>query len=109
MILIDNPKHQGKRRKLISQLRSMGIESSDVLDAMFKVPRHYFIDSSFEDLAYQNKAFPIGIEQTISHPYTVAFQSEILNIKKGDKILEIGTGSGYQTAILYHLGARSIQ
>ena len=106
MNLIDNAKHQGKRKKLISALKSMGIESEQVLQAMFKVPRHYFLDSSFEDFAYQNKAFPIGTEQTISHPYTVAFQSEVLNIRKGDKVLEIGTGSGYQTAVLFHLGAQ---
>jgi protein-L-isoaspartate(D-aspartate) O-methyltransferase len=104
MNLIDNIKHQGKRKRLIQELKDMGIESSAVLNAMLKVPRHYFLDSSFEDFAYQNKAFPIGTEQTISHPYTVAFQSEILNIEKGDKILEIGTGSGYQTAVLFHLG-----
>ena len=81
MNLIDNAKHQGKRKKLISALKSMDIESEKVLKAMLKVPRHYFLDSSFEDFAYQNKAFPIGTEQTISHPYTVAFQSEVLNIK----------------------------
>tara|TARA_B100001564_G_C20498865_1_gene605196 strand:- start:30 stop:689 length:660 start_codon:yes stop_codon:yes gene_type:complete len=106
MNLIDNAKHQGKRKKLISALKSMGIESKQVLQAMLKVPRHYFLDSSFEDFAYQNKPFPIGTEQTISHPYTVAFQSEVLNINKGDKVLEIGTGSGYQTAVLFHLGAK---
>ena len=106
MNLIDNAKHQGKRKKLIQELKSMGIESLEVLEAMLKVPRHFFLDSSFEDFAYQNKAFPIGTEQTISHPYTVAFQSEVLNIKNGDKVLEIGTGSGYQTAVLFHLGAK---
>ena len=90
MNLIDNAKHQGKRKKLISALKSMDIESEKVLQAMLKVPRHYFLDSSFEDFAYQNKAFPIGTDQTISHPYTVAFQSEVLNINKGDKVLEIG-------------------
>lgn len=105
MNLTDNIKHKGKRKRLIQELKDMGIESSSVLEALQKVPRHYFLDSSFEDFAYQNKAFPIGTEQTISHPYTVAFQSEILNIKKGDKVLEIGTGSGYQTAVLFHLGA----
>ena len=106
MNLTDNVKHQGQRKKLIIELKSMGIESLEVLEAMQKVPRHFFLDSSFEDFAYQNKAFPIGTSQTISHPYTVAFQSEVLNIKKGDKILEIGTGSGYQTAILFQLGAK---
>jgi protein-L-isoaspartate(D-aspartate) O-methyltransferase len=105
MNLIDNIKHQGKRKRLIQELKDMGIESSAVLNAMLKVPRHYFLDSSFEDFAYQNKAFPIATEQTISHPYTVAFQTEMLNIKKDEKVLEIGTGSGYQTAVLFHLGA----
>ena len=105
MNLIDNIKHQGKRKRLIQELKDMGIESSAVLNAMLKVPRHYFLNSSFEDFAYQNKAFPIPTEQTISHPYTVAFQTEMLNIKKDEKVLEIGTGSGYQTAVLFHLGA----
>jgi len=105
MNLIDNIKHQGKRKRLIQELKDMGIESSAVLNAMLKVPRHYFLNSSFEDFAYQNKAFPIATEQTISHPYTVAFQTEMLNIKKDEKVLEIGTGSGYQTAVLFHLGA----
>ena len=105
MQLVDKAKHKGSRKRLILELQEMGIESPQVLDAMLKVPRHFFLDSSFEEHAYQNKAFPIGTEQTISHPYTVAFQSEVLGIKKGDKILEIGTGSGYQTAVLFHLGA----
>ena len=102
MNLIDNAKHQGKRKKLISALKSMGIESEQVLQAMLKVPRHYFLDSSFEDFAYQNKAFPIGTEQTISHPYTVAFQSEVLNINKGDKILEIGCSDGNNLNYLFN-------
>lgn len=106
MELIDKPKHQGKRNRLIRELSQLGIESTAVLEAFYKVPRHFFLDSSFEDFAYQNKAFPIEVEQTISHPYTVAFQTEVLQIKPGDKILEIGTGSGFQTSILYHLGAQ---
>ena len=106
MEVVDTIKHQGQRKKLIEELNTMGIESKEVLNAMLKVPRHYFLDSSFEDFAYQNKAFPIGEEQTISHPYTVAFQSEMLDINKGDKVLEIGTGCGYQTAVLFHLGAK---
>ncbi len=105
MNLSDSIRLQGRRKKLIQELSTMGVESKKVLGAMLKVPRHFFLDSSFEDFAYQNKAFPIGEEQTISHPYTVAFQSEMLDIKIGDKILEIGTGCGYQTAVLYHLGA----
>ncbi len=105
MQLVDKAKHQGSRKRLISELKEMGIESMQVLSAMLKVPRHFFFDSSFESHAYQNKAFPIGTDQTISHPYTVAFQTEVLAIKKGDKVLEIGTGSGYQTAVLFQLGA----
>ncbi len=105
MNLIDLAKHKGQRRKLIEELIKMGIESKEVLDAMLKIPRHFFLDSTFENFAYENKAFPIGNDQTISHPYTVAFQSEVLNIEKSDRILEIGTGSGYQTAILFTLGA----
>jgi len=105
MQLVDKAKHQGSRKRLVLEIQEMGIESPQVLDALLKVPRHFFLDSSFEDHAYQNKAFPIGTDQTISHPYTVAFQTEVLAIKKGDKVLEIGTGSGYQTAVLFHLGA----
>jgi len=105
MQLVDKAKHQGSRKRLVLEIQEMGIESTQVLDALLKVPRHFFLDSSFEDHAYQNKAFPIGTDQTISHPYTVAFQTEVLAIKKGDKVLEIGTGSGYQTAVLFHLGA----
>ena len=106
MQLIDKAKHQGSRKRLVLELKNMGIESVKVLDAILKVPRHYFLDSSFEEHAYQNKAFPIGTDQTISHPYTVAFQTEVLAIVKGDKVLEIGTGSGYQTAVLFNLGAK---
>ena len=105
MQLVDKAKHQGNRKKLIFELQEMGIESPQVLEALLKVPRHFFLDSSFEEHAYLNKAFPIGADQTISHPYTVAFQTEVLAIKKRDKVLEIGTGSGYQTAVLFHLGA----
>ena len=100
MILKDEPKHQGKRKKLIQELKNMGIESDEVLQ-MLKVPRHFFLDSSLRTLHTKNKAFPIGKDQTISHPYTVAFQSEVLDIKKGHKVLEVGTGSGYQTAVLF--------
>lgn len=103
--LTDNYRHQGKRRQLITLLRQKGIEDEAVLNALFQIPRHWFLDSSFEDHAYQDKAFPIGAGQTISQPYTVAFQSALLHIKKGDKVLEIGTGSGYQTAVLCELGA----
>ena len=101
----DTFKHKGLRNKLASEVKGKGVLDLRVLNAIESVPRHLFMDSSFVDHAYQDKAFPIGAGQTISHPYTVAFQSELLNVNKGDKILEIGTGSGYQTAVLCELGA----
>lgn len=101
----DTSKHQGLRNQLASVLQQKGITDENVLNAIRKIPRHLFIDSSFEDHAYQDKAFPIVAEQTISQPYTVAFQSQSLEIKTDDKVLEIGTGSGYQTAVLLELGA----
>jgi protein-L-isoaspartate(D-aspartate) O-methyltransferase len=103
--LKDTAKHQGLRNQLISVLKNKGITDRSVLDAIQKIPRHLFLNSSFEDYAYQDKAFPIGAGQTISQPYTVAYQTELLHIQKGDKVLEIGTGSGYQTCILMELGA----
>ncbi len=102
----DSTKHQGLRNQLIAILKELGIEDEAVLQAIQRVPRHLFIDSSFEDFAYQNTAFPIGAGQTISHPYTVAFQTQLLQVKPDDKILEIGTGSGYQTAVLVAMGAK---
>jgi len=87
-------------------VKKKGITDDKVIAAIGKIPRHLFMDSSFEDHAYQDKAFPIAADQTISQPYTVAFQSELLKIKKGDKVLEVGTGSGYQTAVLCELGAK---
>ena len=101
----DTSKHQGLRKQLAMVLAKKGIKDNNVLYAIKKIPRHLFIDSSFTDHAYQDKAFPIAAEQTISQPYTVAFQTQILQVKNGDKILEIGTGSGYQTAVLLELGA----
>ena len=101
----DTSKHQGLRNQLAKSLKNKGISDQKVLDAIRKVPRHLFIDSSFEDHAYQDKAFPIAAGQTISQPYTVAFQSQVLGIRQGDKVLEIGTGSGYQTAVLVALQA----
>ncbi|WP_397446681.1 protein-L-isoaspartate(D-aspartate) O-methyltransferase [Polaribacter sp. R77954] len=101
----DTAKHQGLRNQLATVLKAKGITDENVLKAVKKIPRHLFIDSSFESHAYQDKAFPIAAEQTISQPYTVAFQSQTLAIEKGDKVLEIGTGSGYQTAVLLELKA----
>lgn len=101
----DTSKHQGLRNQLAKILEAKGISDVNVLTAIRKIPRHLFIDSSFEDHAYQDKAFPIAANQTISQPYTVAFQTETLSVSKGEKVLEIGTGSGYQTAVLLEMGA----
>jgi len=98
--------HQGMRKKLIRTLEKKGIGDRNVLEAMGRVPRHLFMDSGFVDHAYVDKAFPIGAEQTISQPYTVARQTELLQVKKEDKVLEIGTGSGYQAAVLLEMGIR---
>jgi protein-L-isoaspartate(D-aspartate) O-methyltransferase len=103
--LKDTFKHKGLRKQLVNTLIDKGIKNQEVLDAIGSIPRHLFIDSGFLEHAYQDKAFPIGASQTISQPYTVAFQSELLEVKPGNKILEIGTGSGYQTAVLCVLGA----
>jgi protein-L-isoaspartate(D-aspartate) O-methyltransferase len=105
-MLEDNYKQRGLRNKLVKNLQKKGISDERVLDAIAKVPRHVFFDDALLEHAYQDKAFPIGEGQTISQPYTVAFQSEKLEIRPGDKILEIGTGSGYQAAILMEMGAR---
>lgn len=103
--MIDSFKHRGLRQKLVELLAKKGIQNKDVLEAIGTIPRHLFMDSSFLDHAYQDKAFPIAANQTISQPYTVAYQTELLEVKPNQKILEIGTGSGYQTAVLCHLGA----
>lgn len=102
----DTFKHKGLRQKLVEVVQSKGITDAKVLEAIGKVPRHLFMDSGFLDHAYQDKAFPIAAGQTISQPYTVAFQTELLQIEKDSKILEIGTGSGYQCAILCEMGAK---
>lgn len=102
----DNYKQRGLRNKLVKKLREKGISNDGVLAAIGKVPRHAFFDDALLSHAYEDKAFPIGEGQTISQPYTVAFQTEKLNIKPGDKVLEIGTGSGYQAAVLLELGAK---
>ncbi len=102
----DSYRHKGLRRKLLDSLRKKGITDERVLAAMEAVPRHYFLESAFSDLAYEDKALPIDKEQTISQPYTVAFQTQLLDVQKRDRVLEIGTGSGYQAAILGKLEAR---
>lgn len=101
----DSTKHKGLRNQLVNTIKRKGIQDEKVLEAIAQVPRHLFMDSGFVDFAYQDKAFPIAANQTISQPYTVAYQTELLHLKKGDKVLEIGTGSGYQTAILVALKA----
>ncbi len=104
--LKDTFKHKGMRKNLITELKEKGINNQEVLSAFEKIPRHFFLDLAFEEQAYSNMAFQIGSGQTISHPYTVAFQTDLLEVKKGDKILEIGTGSGFQTCILCSIGAK---
>lgn len=103
---IDNYREKGARKRLVEILRKKGIEDERVLEAIGKIPRHYFFDETFWNQAYKDIAFPIGAGQTISQPYTVAYQTELLHICKGDKVLEIGTGSGYQTCVLMELGAK---
>ena len=103
---MDNFRHKGLREKLIKEIREKGIHNEDVLAAMSLVPRHLFMDSSFINFSYTDKAFPISAGQTISQPYTVAFQTQLLEVKRHQKVLEVGTGSGYQTAVLLELGAR---
>lgn len=104
--MIDNFEAKGKRKKLVEELRQKGISDEEVLSAMDKIPRHIFMDPAFLNHAYVDKAFPISSGQTISQPYTVAVQTSLLKVKKRDKILEIGTGSGYQAAILAAMGAK---
>lgn len=101
----DTLKHKGLRNQLAQQLEERGIQNEKVLDAVRAIPRHLFLDKTLEAHAYEDRAFPIGAEQTISHPYTVAFQTELLEVQSGMKILEIGTGSGYQSAVLSYMGA----
>ena len=102
---VDNYREKGARKKLVEILKEKGISDEKVLKAIGKVPRHFFFDETFWSQAYKDIAFPIGDGQTISQPYTVAYQTELLHIQKGDKVLEIGTGSGYQTCVLMELGA----
>ncbi|OEK00718.1 protein-L-isoaspartate O-methyltransferase [Roseivirga sp. 4D4] len=101
----DSYRHKGMRRQLVKTVQAQGIKDERVLAAIGKIPRHFFFENALVEHAYEDKAFPIGAGQTISQPYTVAFQSELLQIKPGDKVLEIGTGSGYQAIVLLELGA----
>src|SRR6476661_2562262 len=102
----DTYKHKGMRHQLVVQLRHKGITDENVLYAIEHIPRHFFLDSAFEKIAYEDRAFPIGEGQTISQPYTVAYQTQLLDIKPNDKVLEIGTGSVYQASVLAEMGAK---
>lgn len=104
-MLTDSYRHKGMRQRLVDELITKGISDKKVLEAINRIPRHFFLENAFENHAYEDKAFPIGNGQTISQPYTVAFQTQCLEIKPNDKVLEIGTGSGYQTTVLLELKA----
>lgn len=104
--LQDTYKHKGLRRKLMETVKGKGIKSENVLDAISTIPRHFFLDSAFDDVAYEDRAFPIGEGQTISQPYTVAYQTELLDVQQGHKVLEIGTGSAYQAVVLAKMGIK---
>lgn len=106
MTLNDTLRHQGMRKRLVEGLKIKGIQNQQILEALGKIPRHLFMESTFINFAYKDQAFPIGAGQTISQPYTVAFQTQLLQIEKNEKVLEVGTGSGYQAAVLLELGAK---
>ena len=102
----DTYRHKGLRRKLVETVRSKGITDERVLDAIASIPRHFFLDSAFDEVAYEDKAFPIAEKQTISQPYTVAYQTQLLEVKPHEKVLEIGTGSAYQASVLAEMGVK---
>src|ERR1700744_3782968 len=102
----DTYRHKGLRRQLVDIIRKKGITDERVLQAILHIPRHYFMDSGFDKMAYEDRAFPIGEDQTISQPYTVAYQSQLMEVKPFDKVLEIGTGSAYQASVLAEMGAQ---
>ena len=102
----DTYRHKGLRKLLVDSLRDKGITDERILEALNSIPRHFFLDSAFDQVAYEDKAFPIGEDQTISQPYTVAYQTQLLDVKPFEKVLEIGTGSGYQSLVLSALGAK---
>lgn len=104
--MVDTHRHKGLRQQLVNELKAKGITDVRILQAFRDIPRHFFLDKTFADWAYKDVAFPIDADQTISQPYTVAIQTTLLDVKKGDKILEIGTGSGFQACVLYFLGAK---
>lgn len=105
-MIIDSFRHQGMRRQLVDELKKKGISNEAVLEAIGRIPRHFFMDNAFLEFAYKDQAFPIDCGQTISQPYTVAYQSQLLDIKKGERVLEVGTGSGYQASVLHEMGAK---
>jgi protein-L-isoaspartate(D-aspartate) O-methyltransferase len=102
----DSYRHKGLRKKLVDTIRNKGITNEKVLSAIDRIPRHFFLESAFDEVAYEDRAFPIGEEQTISQPYTVAYQTQLLEIKPFNKVLEIGTGSGYQSCVLAEMGVQ---
>jgi protein-L-isoaspartate(D-aspartate) O-methyltransferase len=104
--VVDTHRHRGLRQQLVKELKTKGIRDERILDAFMQIPRHFFLEKTFAEWAYKDVAFPIDADQTISQPFTVAMQTSLLNIKKGDKVLEIGTGSGFQASVLYHIGAK---
>lgn len=104
--MVDSYRHKGMRKRLVEEIKSKGITDEKILSVIGKIPRHFFLDSGFDDWAYKDVAFPIGEDQTISQPYTVAYQTQLLQVRNRDRIMEIGTGSGYQAVVLSELGAK---